>query len=120
MDYVEYTGKTIDEALTEAAIGLATTSDKLEYEVIEEGSNGILGIGRKPARIKARKKGGVVETATEFLEKVFNAMNLVVQIDINYMEEEKTMDINLSGEERITETAEKRRWKSWQRTSHIR
>lgn len=99
MDYVEFTGKTIDEALTEAAIGLATTSDKLEYEVIEEGSNGILGIGRKPAKIRARKKGGVVETATEFLEKVFNAMNLVVKIDIKYVEEEKNMDINLSGEE---------------------
>ncbi len=99
MDYVEFTGKTVDEALTEAAINLKTTSDNIEYEVIEEGSNGILGIGRKPARIKARKRGGVVETATEFLEKVFKAMNLVVNIDINYVESDKTMDINLSGDE---------------------
>ena len=85
MGWKEFTGKTVDDALTEAAIRLETTSDKIEYEILEHGSNGLLGIGRKPAKIKARKKGGVVEAAREFLEKVFDAMKLDVKIEINYM-----------------------------------
>ena len=55
MEFKEFTGKTVDDALTSATIELETTSDNLEYEVIEAGSNGILGIGKKPAKIKARK-----------------------------------------------------------------
>lgn len=99
MEFMEFTGKTVDDALTEAAIKLETTSDKIDFEVIDSGSDGFLGIGRKPARIKARKKGGVVESAREFLEKVFSAMNIEVKIDINYMENERTIEINLAGDE---------------------
>lgn len=99
MEFIEFTGKTVDDALTEAAIKLETTSDKIDYEIIDSGSDGFLGIGRKPARIKARKKGSVVESAREFLEKVFSAMNIEVKIDINYMENERTIEINLAGDE---------------------
>ena len=44
MDYIEVSGKNVDEALTNALIKLETTSDKVEYEVIEKGSAGFLGI----------------------------------------------------------------------------
>ena len=54
MDYIEVSGKNVDEALTNALIKLETTSDKVEYEVIEKGSAGFL--GRKLAVIKVRKK----------------------------------------------------------------
>ena len=40
MDYIEVKGKTVDDAITNALIQLETTSDKIEYEVIERGSNG--------------------------------------------------------------------------------
>lgn len=57
MDYIEVSGKTVEEALTNALVKLETTSDKVEYEVIEKGSSGILGIfNTKPAVIKVRKK----------------------------------------------------------------
>ena len=56
MDYMEVSGKNVDEALTNALIKLETTSDKVEYEVIEKGSAGFLGMGRKLAVIKVRKK----------------------------------------------------------------
>ena len=56
MDYIEVSGKNVDEALTNALIKLETTSDKVEYEVIEKGSAGFLGMGRKLAVIKVRKK----------------------------------------------------------------
>ena len=99
MEFMEFKGKTVDEALTAAAIKLETTSDKLEYEIIEAGSNGILGIGKKPAKIKAMKKDSIEDIAREFLDKVFTAMNLVVNIDIKIVESDRTMEINLSGEE---------------------
>ena len=56
MDYIEVSGKNVDEALTNALIKLETTSDKVEYEIIEKGSAGFLGMGRKLAVIKVRKK----------------------------------------------------------------
>ena len=55
MDMITVTAKTVDEAVTKALIELETTSDKLEYEVVEKGSAGFLGIGAKPAIIRAKK-----------------------------------------------------------------
>lgn len=45
MDMITVTAKTVDEAVTKALIELETTSDKLEYEVVDKGSAGFLGIG---------------------------------------------------------------------------
>ena len=56
MDMITVSAKTVDEAITKASIELGTTSDKMEYEVIDKGSNGFLGIGAKPAIIRAKKK----------------------------------------------------------------
>ena len=67
MEYREFTGKTVEDAVMEAAIKLETTSDRMEYEVLEKGSNGFLGIGSKPARIRARKVMETAERAEKFL-----------------------------------------------------
>ena len=75
------------------------TSDKLEYEVIEEGKTGLLGIGAKPAVIKVRVKSSVEDKAKDFLNDVFAAMNLTVVVDVKYNEAESTMDVDLSGDE---------------------
>ena len=56
MEYQEFTAKNIDDAITEACEKLMVTSDRLEYEVISNGSAGFLGINSKPAVIKARIK----------------------------------------------------------------
>ena len=56
MEYIEVSAKTLSDAITEACQKLEVTSHELEYEVIDEGSNGFLGIGSKPAVIKARVK----------------------------------------------------------------
>ena len=67
MEYIEVTGRTIDDALTNACLKLETTSDNIEYEVIEKGSNGLFGIfNSKPAKIKARVKAGVGSVDDEF------------------------------------------------------
>ena len=99
MEYIEVSAKTVSDAITEACQKLSVTSDKLEYEVVEEGSSGFLGIGAKPAIIKARVKCSVEDNVKSFLNDVFEAMKMTVNVDIKYNEQEKTMDIDLSGDE---------------------
>ena len=155
MDYIQVSAKTVEDAVLEAAMKLATTREHLEYEVIEKGSAGFLGFGAKPAVIKARAltdeeieknekqpepvkevvkqeakkeikkevkkeepvKAPKVEKAEEpapvkkeavsgkeisaedFLKDVFKAMDMVVEIKVTENKEEKTMDIELSGED---------------------
>jgi len=50
---MEITGKTVEDAFTNAIVQLETTSDNISYEVIDKGSSGILGFGSRPAKIKA-------------------------------------------------------------------
>lgn len=101
MEFKEYKGKNVDEAITNACIDLGIETAKLEYEVIEKGSNGFLGIGSKPAIIKAKKNQSVEDIAREFLNKVFTAMELTVKIDIKIVENEKEniVNINIIGED---------------------
>ena len=100
MDYIEVTGKTVDDAITNALIQLETTSDQIEYEVIEKGSNGFLGlIGKQDAIIKVRKKSNLLDDTYEFLNKMFAAMNMEVKSEIDYNEENRTMNIDFSGYE---------------------
>ena len=54
MDYMEFSAKTVNDAVTEACKHFTVPSDKLEYVVVEEGSTGFLGFNSKPAVIKAR------------------------------------------------------------------
>ena len=99
MEFINVSAKTVDDAITEACQKFSVTSDKLEYEIVEEGSSGFLGIGSKDAVIKARVKSSVQDKAKDFLKDVFEAMNLTVVVDVKYDELEKTMDIDLSGDE---------------------
>ena len=102
MEYIEVSAKTVSEAITEACQKLGVTSDRLDYQVVEEGSSGFLGIGSKPAMIKAAvkvEKIFVEDSAKNFLNDVFAAMDLAVVVDVKYNKEDKEMDIDLSGDE---------------------
>lgn len=98
-EWKEFSAKTADEALTNALIQMETTSDQIEYEVMEEEKSGILGLFSKPARIRVRKKEEVTDVVRNFLEKTFNAMNLVVDITLDYDDIEGVINIELKGEE---------------------
>lgn len=68
---IRVSAKTVDDAITEALIQLGVTSDRLEYEVIEKGSAGFLGIGMKQAVIEARrKKDDMEETVEDFKKEI--------------------------------------------------
>lgn len=129
MEYMEFKGKTKNDAITEACRHFSVPSDKIDYEVIDEGKTGFLGMGSRPALIKARikeEKPKVVETAEftktpvvesvqaetvtmvaidveavtqKFLSDVFTAMGISVEITVKYDEEAKTLDVDLSGDE---------------------
>ena len=56
MGIMEFSGKTVEDALTQASVELGITSDEIDYEVVDKGSNGILGFGSKDATIRVAKK----------------------------------------------------------------
>ena len=108
MDFQLFTGKNVEDALTKATIELGVSSDKVEYEVIDKGSAGFIGIGSKPAKINARVKeeevivvseapADIEAVIVEFLSKVFAAMNLTVKINVNITEE--SVDVDLVGDD---------------------
>ena len=128
MDVKEFSGKTVDDALTAATVALGVTSDKLDYEVVEKGSSGILGIGAKDAVIKVSLKGEndeaekaaatatvseeksekkeslndpsqAIDIISDFLKDVFSSMNLEVEIICEYDEEDNTINVDLKGPE---------------------
>ena len=99
MEFVEFTAKTVDDAITAACQKFLVTSDRLEYEVKEEGSSGFLGFNAKPAKILARVRETLEDKAKAFLEDVFAAMHMTVLVEISYDENEKTMDIDLKGDD---------------------
>ena len=99
MDFVKYSAKTVNDAITQAELALGVSSGQLEIEVIDEGSNGFLGIGSRPAVIQAKKKFSLEGTAVDFLKDVFRTMNMEVEIDVVYDADEKTMDIDLKGDD---------------------
>lgn len=100
MEYIEFTGKSVEEALTNAAVSLGIPSDQLEYSVIEEASSGFLGIfNTKPAKIKVAKKKSVEDVVNTFLGDIFRAMDMEVSIDIKVDEVSETVEINLTGDD---------------------
>lgn len=129
MDFIEFKGKTKNDAITEACRHFSIPSDKLDYEVIDEGKSGILGIGARPAIIKARVKeeseeviepvklsetpiiASVKAAAAEiedvdvegvskkFLTDVFAAMDLTVEISTKYNDSLRSLEVELSGGE---------------------
>ena len=99
MDYIEVTGKTVEDARTEALIKLGTTSDQIEVEILEKGSSGFLGIGSKPAVIRVRRKFTMEDCVRDFLTQVFDAMDLTVEISVEVEEDNHTVNVELKGDE---------------------
>ena len=99
MDYIEVTGKTVEDARTEALIKLGTTSDQIEVEILEKGSSGFLGIGSKPAVIRVRRKFTMEDCVRDFLTQVFDAMDLTVDISVEVEEDYHTVNVELKGDE---------------------
>lgn len=102
MNSMEFSGKTVSDALSVALKELNLTEDKITYEVLEEGSKGLLGlIGTRPAVIKVTvktpepvKKDIQVE-AKDFLKGVLDSMEIVAEIETKL--EDNILKVNLTG-----------------------
>ncbi|MDT8719512.1 protein jag [Clostridium sp. 19966] len=96
MKSIEMTGKTVEEAVKNALLELNLTEDKIEVDIIEEGSKGLFKIiGAKPAKIKVTIKDSFADMAKNFIQEVLDKMSITA--DINIKEENRTLKINLSG-----------------------
>ena len=159
MEFREFSAKTVDEAITKACLEFGVSSEKLEIQVIFEGSSGFFGLGAKPARIRVHKKeeilpeepvvekvipvnekkvvkepvkeikkenpkpqeekketakpreekkvverseeeiAAIKEDALKFLNGVFKAMELEVEMKMDYKDAEGNLDIEFLGED---------------------
>lgn len=98
MEFVEKSGKTVEDAIDAALKDLYTTRDNVDIEILEKETKGFLGIlGSKPARVKVTKKYNPVSVATIFLKEVFLAMEMTVDIETDF-KDNKHLFINLAGE----------------------
>lgn len=75
MSWIKVSAKTVADALTEASIQLGTSSDNIEYHVLEQGSSGFFGIGAKKAVIEAKKK----KTDEDLMKEVFGDMRGILK-----------------------------------------
>ncbi len=84
MKVIEMTGKTVEDAVESALKELNVTRDKVDVDVIEEGSRGIFNlIGVKPAKVRVIVKKNFSLEAKFFLRQVLDAMNIKAEIKIN-------------------------------------
>ena len=92
---ITVSAKTVNDAITEASIQLGVVSSELEYEVIEKGSTGFLGIGAKQAVIRAWKKEEP-KVEPEIIEEVPEKEEIIIEQEqeeiILQVEEEKEQE----------------------------
>lgn len=101
MEYMEFKGKTKNDAITEACRHFSIPSDKLDYEVVEEGKAGFLGMGAKPAVIRARVKENVQEEVIEpvklaeepVIASVTEAAANIVDVDVEAVSRKFLTDV---------------------------
>ena len=99
-EWKTYSGKTEEEAIESALAELETTKDKVEIEVIEEASTGFLGLNKKPAIIKVRKKQvDPLECVIRFVKDVLGAMGLTAEVTAAFNEEGDTIEVQINGED---------------------
>ena len=83
MDFIEKTGKNVEEALNDALAELKTTADKVNVEVIEEAKNGIFGLFAKKAKIRvtlkdaAKKIGDIVDETVDSIKEDYKAVDSI-------------------------------------------
>lgn len=96
MKTFEATGKTYEEALMAGLAQMGLPSEKVDVEVLEEGTKGFLGIGAKPYKLLLTKKDTPTIRAEEFLKNVTELMGLTVTFEIT--ETDEALLINMQGD----------------------
>lgn len=96
MKSIEVMGKNVDEAIENALNELKVGKDRVDIEIIDEGTKGLFNfLGAKPAKVKVTVKRDYIEEARVFLRQVLDSMNIMAEIRIK--EENDNVHIFLSG-----------------------
>lgn len=94
MKSVEKTGRTVDEAIAAALEELGVPSERVRVEVLDEGKGGFLGIGARPAQIRATLKHNRKARVEEFIAEVCTAMEVDVELEVREDPEYLYVDVN--------------------------
>jgi spoIIIJ-associated protein len=95
---VEETGRTVDEAVAQALRKLELPRDRVEVEVLEEGSRGLLGIlGSRPARVRVSVRPQAVEQAREFMENVVRVLGIAAKVSA--VQGAEALEVEVEGED---------------------
>ena len=97
MSKIEITAKTLDDAKLLAANQLGKSVDEIMYEVLENATNGIFGIGAKPCKILAWTEENQNDNASMFLNKILPLMGIEAKVEVDETED-NGLNVNISGE----------------------
>lgn len=75
------TGKTVEEAKNNAAAQLGVAVEEIDFEVLDEGKRGFLGIGSSDAKVQAVYTVKGVDIAVEFIRQVVADMELSLAVE---------------------------------------
>jgi spoIIIJ-associated protein len=96
MKNIEVLGKTVEEAIQEGLMNLGVKREKVEVEILENGSKGIFGfIGTKPARVKLTVKNDYESLAKDFMRDVLEKMDIQCEIEVE--DTKGALRVNLVG-----------------------
>ncbi|TDT50494.1 RNA-binding cell elongation regulator Jag/EloR [Fonticella tunisiensis] len=96
MKSIEALGKTVEDAVEEGLKKLGVTRDKVEVEVLEQGSKGIFGIiGARPSKVRLTVKNDYASIAKKFMSDVLEKMG--IQCNIEVEDSEDALKVNLVG-----------------------
>ena len=110
MDFIEISAKTVEDAITKACIQMETSSDNLDIQVINEGNAGFLGLGSKPAVIKATRKTNIEDEPVISSSKSVKKKEKAVKKDFKEKEKlaKKIVEKKDSSEDVIAEPKKER------------
>ena len=97
MPNIEVTAKTLEEAKSLAAQKLGVSVDDILYEILENATNGIFGIGAKPCKISAWTEDVETDKASELLNKILPLMGVDAEVEVK-SGENNSIDVNIAGE----------------------
>ena len=97
-EFIQFSAKNKSEAITKACMELGTSSDKLDIQIVSEGSSGFFGIGAKPAIIKARRKVTVQEEDeikdSSYLREQVKILRATTNIDVFFKDLIKVPEVS--------------------------
>ena len=97
MEYIQFTGKTRLDAISKAMEKFSVSEDRLDIQVLDEGSKGFLGIGAKDYVIQARKLVVKEDIIIDYIKKIYTCMDIDVEVEVTGRED--TLLVDIKGEE---------------------